>query len=176
VTAAPAERLRLFFALWPDPPARAALAAWARGAETVCGGRLMRAQNLHFTLAFLGDVAAVRLDELIAAAGDVPAADVHIDVDQVDYWRHNRIVWAGTRAVPQGLAALVAALRAALDRAGFRYDAKPFVPHVTLLRDARPAPLPPFPCVQWHSPAFVLVRSVPGQDYAVVREWSVRAG
>jgi 2'-5' RNA ligase len=175
VTAAAAAPLRLFFALWPDARARDALEAWARRAQSVCGGRLMRPRNLHFTLAFLGDVPAARLEALVTAAGAVPARDLRIDVDRVAYWSHNRIVWAGAAAVPAALAALVDGLRAALDGAGFRHDARPFVPHVTLLRDARPAPLPPFAGVQWASEAFVLVRSVPGQDYAILHEWRVTA-
>lgn len=176
MTGAAGARLRLFFALWPDPGAREALAAWARAAHTLCGGRLMRPQNLHFTLAFLGDTAAPRLDALLAAAATVTPRRFALAVDRAEYWRHNRIVWAGAAAVPEALAALVAELRGALDAAGFRYDARPFVPHVTLLREARPATLPPFAPVAWPAASFVLVKSVPGADYAIVREWRVTAG
>jgi 2'-5' RNA ligase len=172
VTAA-AARLRLFFALWPDAATRATLAAYAAAAHARCGGRIMRPQNLHFTLAFLGDTDAGRLDSLRAAATAVAPRRFAIEVDRVAYWRHNRIVWAGAAVVPEALAGLVADLRAALDVAGFRYDAKPFVPHVTLLRDARPAPLPALASTAWPVDRFVLVKSVPGQDYANVGEWGV---
>jgi 2'-5' RNA ligase len=176
VTGTVGARLRLFFALWPDPGARAALAGWARAAHALCGGRLMRPQNLHFTLAFLGDTDAARLDALLAAAATVTPRRFVVDVDRAEYWRHNRIVWAGAAVVPEALAALVAELRGALDAAGFRYDAKAFVPHVTLVRDARPAALPALAPVAWPVASFVLVKSVPGADYAIVREWRVTAG
>jgi 2'-5' RNA ligase len=168
-----AARLRLFFALWPDATVRAALAHHADVAHAACGGRRMRAQNLHFTLAFLGDVDTVRLEALLAAASTVAPRRFVIGVDRVAYWAHNQIVWAGASQVPDALVALVADLRAALDSGGFRHDAKPFVPHVTLLRDARPAVLPALAPVTWPVERFVLVRSVPGQDYVILREWRV---
>ncbi len=56
---------RLFFALWPDPPTRTALAMLVDGLPLV-GGRRVPAENLHLTLAFLGNV-----DEGAAAAARV---------------------------------------------------------------------------------------------------------
>src|SRR3546814_10607201 len=51
--AAPAQA-RLFFALWPGPALAATLAHWAAQAQAACGGRAMRPDTLHLTLAFLG--------------------------------------------------------------------------------------------------------------------------
>lgn len=169
-------RLRLFFALWPDAAVRERLAAYARGAHARCGGRATRPQNLHLTLAFLGDTEAARLGALMAVAATVAPRRFELDVDHVEYWRRNRIVWAGAAAVPDELTSLTGELRAALDAAGFRYDRKPFVPHVTLLRDAHPAALPPFEPLRWPAEGFVLVRSEAGRDYAVDREWRVTTG
>lgn len=169
-------RQRLFFALWPDAGVRERLAAYARAAQARCGGRLMRPQNLHLTLAFLGDTDTVRLEALMAAAAAVAPRRFALAVDRVEYWCHNRIVWAGTAAVPAELAQLVGDLRAVLEGAGFRFDRKPFVPHVTLLREAHVATLPPLEPVRWAAHGFALLRSEPGRDYAVVREWSVMAG
>lgn len=169
-------RQRLFFALWPDAGVRERLAAYARAAQARCGGRMMRPQNLHLTLAFLGDTDPARLEALRAAAAKVVPQRFELEVDRAEYWRHNRIVWAGAAAVPVELARMTDELRAALDAAGFRYDGKPFVPHVTLLRDAHAAALPPFEPLRWPAEVFVLARSDPGRDYATVGEWGVRAG
>jgi 2'-5' RNA ligase len=176
VTGAAPARLRLFFALWPDAAARAALAQYARAAQAVCGGRPMRPANLHFTLAFIGDVDAVRLDAILDAAAAVAPRRLVLDVDRVEYWRHNSIVCAGAGTVPAALAALARDLRAVLDAAGVRYDRKRFVPHVTLLRDAGPVPPPSLAPVRWPVDSFVLAKSVPGADYAIVREWCATAG
>ena len=48
--------MRLFFALWPDEGVRAELARWTRALHAACGGRTTRADKLHLTLAFLGEV------------------------------------------------------------------------------------------------------------------------
>jgi 2'-5' RNA ligase len=47
---------RVFFALWPTPAESAQLAAWQAPLKSLCGGRAMRGETLHNTLAFIGDV------------------------------------------------------------------------------------------------------------------------
>ena len=59
---------RLFFALWPAPEVRDALAAIARGLQAKCGGRPTRADRIHLTLFFVGQVARERLVELESVA------------------------------------------------------------------------------------------------------------
>src|SRR5690606_10650260 len=49
-------RHRVFYALWPDEETRASLARATRHAVRRCGGRPIRRENLHITLAFLGSV------------------------------------------------------------------------------------------------------------------------
>ena len=48
---------RLFFALWPDGPARAVLAGHAARLARLARGRAVPAARLHLTLVFLGAVA-----------------------------------------------------------------------------------------------------------------------
>ena len=55
--------------------------------------------------------------------------------------KHNRIAYAGTAKVPQGILDLVSSLQSALSAAGFAFDRQAYVPHITLVRKARcPAP------------------------------------
>lgn len=168
--------VRLFFALWPDDAVRTALVDWCTALERVCRGRPTRPGNLHVTLAFLGDVAEARLAELKRVAEGVPPRRCELIVDQPGYWKHNRIAWAGASELPSALVELVEALRAALRAANFRFDAKPFVAHATLLRKASPARLPALPPIVWRASGFALVRSVPGpagSDYALEGNWQV---
>ena len=124
--------MRLFFALWPPEDLQGRLASWARDAAG--RGRAMRRENIHLTLAFLGATDSALLSLLDECARTVRFAPLPLTLDRVGYWKHNRIIWCGPEDEPQVLTALVADLRAALDRAGISYDPKPFASHLTLVR------------------------------------------
>lgn len=140
--AAPAEpspdgpTARVFFAFWPGPEIAGRLHAIAGRCAETCGGRVMRRETLHLTLVFVGAVPESRLPELAAIAGGLAAPAVDLVIDRFDYWPHNRIVWAGGTPAPS-LTALSAGLSARLREAGFPVERGAFVPHVTLLRNAR---------------------------------------
>lgn len=154
--------MRLFFALWPDAAVREALAAGAVMAQDACGGRSMQARNLHMTLAFLGETDAAHRDAAIAAAAHVHTMPFALSIDRSGYFKQGRergIVWVGCTMTPE-LSALVAGLRTSLESAGVGFDRKPFVPHVTLLRDARaPTARMVFAPVPWTVRHFVLIAS-----------------
>ncbi len=143
--------MRLFFALWPDEAVRAQLAHWARELHAVCGGRPTRPENLHVTLAFLGNVEDARVAEVERAASEVTPCST----------------------------SLVAELRSALARSRIAFDSKGFVSHVTLLRDARePREMPALDPIEWRLDGFALVRSVAlpqGSRYEIRNSWKGRA-
>lgn len=167
--------LRLFFALWPDDAVRAALARWSLAIQRIAGGRVTRTESIHLTVAFLGAIEPARLEELKAVAASVAVSPFELVLDAAGCWKHNRIAWAGATAAPPALEALVSDLRAALAGAGFRFDPKPFVSHLTLVRKARPGfTLPALERVPWRVTGFVLVRSVmqtAGSVYRVESRW-----
>ena len=171
----PARTQRLFFALWPDDAVRAALAALLARLGPECEGRAMAAANLHVTLAFLGNVPEARVPAFEALADGLTGEPFELRLDRLGYWRHNRIVWAGARAMPAALEALAADMKLALQGVGWAVDERPYAAHVTLLRDARRGPaghdaiVPP-----WRVDGFVLVRSEQGAGgvrYTPVRRW-----
>lgn len=164
----PKDKLRLFFALWPDAAERAALAAWQQPLRELCGGRAMRPDTLHLTLVFLGDVAAHRLETLRLAAEEVQAESFGLVFDAARYWGHNHIAFAVPSAPPAPLPALAQALEERLRAHRFRFDRRDYRAHVTLLRHAKwtDAPLPALPPVRWPVREFVLVRSLHDGDGA----------
>lgn len=170
--------LRLFFALWPEPGLQRELGRRAQAIGRASGGRATRAGNIHLTLVFLGDVAAERTAAVRAAADGANGAACELTLDRVGYWKHNRIAWAGTDTTPPALAALVAALEGRLAAAGFAFDRRPYVPHVTLVRAARAAESPRFRPLAWPCREFVLVQSVrdaQGARYEVIGRWDLVA-
>jgi 2'-5' RNA ligase len=176
LTRASPDTLRLFLALWPDEATRTALSHAGKWLHKHWGGRRMRADTLHITLAFLGSTPTERLDDLIACAESVRATAFELVLDQAGYWRHNRIGWLGANQTPPQQVELVTALNAALQAAGFPVDARPHVPHVTLLRNTAGGEPPPCEPVHWPVRDFVLVSSrteSDGAHYDVIRRWSL---
>jgi 2'-5' RNA ligase len=173
-----AETARLFFALWPAPDLQAKLAAWAR--QAAGRGRAMRRENIHLTLAFLGATDPALVPDAIAAAAGVRFSAFNLPLDRAGYWKHNRIVWCGASEDPPALTALVGDLQARLDAAGIDYDLKPFVSHVTLVRNAAGLPMAPsWIRLVWEVADFALVSStrVEGRvTYAVMRSFPATAG
>jgi len=172
--AAKPDTLRLFFALWPDEATRAALNHTGKWLHRHWGGRRMRADTLHLTLAFLGSTPGGQLDDLAACADTVRADAFDLLLDRPGYWRHNRIGWLGASRTPPQYAELASALNASLQAAGYSIDARPHVPHVTLLRNT--AGGEPLACVPvcWPVGDFVLAASrteAEGARYEVIRRW-----
>ena len=170
---------RLFFAAWPAPEIQQALGELARELQPACGGRAIPARNIHLTLVFLGDIERAALPRYESLAQAIVASAFELAVDRVQYWRHNRIVWAGVAHCPPAALALVDRLAAAAAGEGIRAEQRPYVPHVTLLRDARRAPRGAVvPLVRWPVTRFALVESVArdrGRVYQPLHEWPLAA-
>lgn len=164
---------RVFFALWPNDAERAALAAWQPALHKLCGGRIMRADTLHNTLVFLGDIELHRLEALQLAAQEVDGEAFELSFNVARYWGHNRIVYAAPHAAPPQLVQLVRGLEQRLTKHRFDFDQRPYKPHVTLLRHAQwsDRPLPDMGRVVWRAKDFVLVQSASdetGANYRVL--------
>jgi 2'-5' RNA ligase len=177
------EQARVFFALWPPPESARQLADVADSFATRSGGRATSQENIHLTLAFIGDVPVERLADLERAAREMRGEAFALTLDRFGIWRHNRIFWAGCSVLPPALAELSAGLGTALQVAGFAVaDARrTFTPHVTLARKmvALDADLPECEPVAWNNRQFVLVRSTLSADassYRTIAEFPLLAG
>jgi 2'-5' RNA ligase len=135
--------VRLFVALVPPESLRANLereVAHRRG--RLPRARWVRAEHLHLTLAFLGEVAAAAVaplaEALRARAAGVPAFTARL-AGAGAFPPHGpvRVIWAGLEPEAD-LARLAAAVRAAIDDAGLAADDKPFRAHLTLARCPQP--------------------------------------
>jgi len=153
--------VRLFLALWPEPPSRARLAAYRDAWRWSSGAKPVGADTLHLTLHFIGALARARLPDLSAALAAVPVGRMVLRPADAE-------VWKGGIAVLRmdGDAALTDlhdGLGAALTGAGIALDTRPFAPHVTLARKAAKAEAPARrPAFTWRANSFVLVESIPG--------------
>jgi len=172
--------VRLFFALWPGDETVAALSAVAEDAARRWGGRPMRLETLHLTLAFLGEIEPDRLNQAEEAADSIDAKAFDFSLDRLGYWPHNHIFWAGCPQRQTHLHGLAQGLGSRLRARGFLLERRSFSPHVTLVRKmaAAPQPLPDLPACRWHCSEFTLVRSLSsrgGVNYQKLSRWKLGA-
>ncbi len=156
---------RLFFALWPTPDVVPGIMQCVRAAHQVCGGRMMRADTLHMTLAFLGHVNQARSQELIQAAQTWTVDTGRITLRRTGRFDSPGVVWAGPDPdQPEWLYGVYDRLWDSLAGLGWTRPDHPFRPHVSLLRNAGPGEGIPCPPISWVSGSAVLVASTPQAD------------
>ena len=169
---------RLFFALWPDQAVRNEIRAITERFPRA-HGRLVPAQNVHITLAFLGQVEDQVCKALRTGAATIHTGPFDLTLEQLGWWKRSRILWLGTHSVPAELEQLVRALKSMLKSLGLGHsiDDRDFVPHVTLMRDVRKPDLSqPVTPIYWKVDRFVLVESVTepsGPTYRLVDQWKL---
>jgi 2'-5' RNA ligase len=168
---------RLFFALWPDASVSDAFAALAQEVGGDAGGRPTAPENIHLTLAFLGDQPRRIARELSAAAARIAAPEFDLVFDRIDSWRKNAVAWAGVQSVPEPLVELHRAVGGALRASGLEPEERPFAVHVTLARHISTSVRRPLaPPLVWRVTAFALVASEltsAGACYRVLSRWSL---
>jgi 2'-5' RNA ligase len=139
------ESLRLFLALRLPAPVLDALCRW--GDEQLTAGRRVPRESLHVTLAFLGARPATELPAIVGALRDAAAGSGRFPLAAVRY-RETRSVGMVVLDDPSGEAVRLAArLHDRLEALGvYRREARPWLPHVTVLRfRERPGLRPPAP-------------------------------
>jgi 2'-5' RNA ligase len=168
---------RVFFALWPQASVQQALHTLAIEYRPRCKARAMRADTLHMTLQFMGEVERTRLPQLIQAAGKVSVPPFGFILRRLSFWPQNRIAYATLLAFVPALNQLVTALKQQLVAAGFLFENYEFIPHVTLLRQIEnvlePQAITP---IEWWADSFVLVESTvtdKGSRYQILHKWSL---
>jgi 2'-5' RNA ligase len=168
---------RLFFALWPDAGCRQQIKRHCKSLLQHGGGRAVDPDNLHFTLAFLGNVNAKQQACVEQMADQVRLSSLEFTVDVAGHWAKPRVLWVGPGDMPEVLVTLATKLRDGAISCGIQMDMRPYRAHMTLMRKVsrvkESISVRPF---VWHANSFVLVKSVTHQEgvkYEVIREWSL---
>lgn len=122
--------MRLFLAIKPDGPFRESLTEMQQQMKRQgVGGNYTKPENLHLTLAFLGEYSDP--DHVIEAVEAVPFSAFSIRLEGVGTF--DRLYWAGL-AECEALSTYAARLRWTLARQEIPFDRKKFTPHITLVR------------------------------------------
>jgi 2'-5' RNA ligase len=143
--------MRLFIALNFDEEVKDALAVpQERLRSLAAGGSFSRRENLHLTLAFLGETPESRVpaiqrilrDLAVPAGAGIP----ELNLCRADCFRHSgkELWWIGPDREDPGLPLLLdlrKQLTEGLEREGVGYDRRAFNAHITLGREIRGLPL-----------------------------------
>ena len=97
--------------------------------KTGVRGNYVPTQNLHLTLAFIGETKDA--EAIKGALGSVQFKPFKLALSEMGTF--GDLLWVGMKG-NQGLSAVVKSVRDALDAAGVSYDSKKFVPHITIIR------------------------------------------
>ncbi|MBP3414590.1 MAG: RNA 2',3'-cyclic phosphodiesterase [Clostridia bacterium] len=95
--------------------------------------RPVRLENLHLTLAFIGETD--RTEDIIRIINQL---DIHsFDIRIGTHGNFDRLYWVGLQQNPI-LSKLAQDIRDGLIRDGFNIEKRPFIPHITIARNVRP--------------------------------------
>ena len=134
--------LRMFFALPVDETAREAMApVHALLRERSSGITIVRPENYHLTLKFLGGVDEQVARNLSGGMGAMRGDRGPLDCELARLgafpdMRRPAVLWAGIRA-PESLGALFDEIEKLAEGNGFPRERRPFRPHLTLARVRR---------------------------------------
>jgi 2'-5' RNA ligase len=134
--------VRVFAALELPPEIRDRIADLSAGLNSALpkgGVRWVRADGIHLTLKFYGDVDSERLPELQAALTTTAqsARPLSLEMEGLGVFPnpvHPRVVWVGVAGDLTRLRALRQRVDEASAALGFKPETRPFTPHLTLGR------------------------------------------
>src|SRR5258708_32761910 len=130
--------MRLFVAVELPSAVRENLGALLKSLRAVSAQtRWVRAENLHVTLKFIGEVPETKLGAIRGALIGVRSEQpVTLDFRGLGFFpnnKHPRVFWAGIEASPN-LKTLAEEIENAVERLGIRREKRSFSPHLTLAR------------------------------------------
>jgi RNA 2',3'-cyclic 3'-phosphodiesterase len=133
--------VRLFVALEIPSAVRENLASLLASVRAVTKEpRWVRAENLHVTLKFLGEVAEEKVAAVRTALGEIRSKEaVKLEFRGLGFFpndKHPRVFWAGIEA-SANLKTLAADIESAMERLGIPREQREFSPHLTLARFER---------------------------------------
>ena len=170
-------RLRLFFAAMPDPVAREQIAAASLSLSLAPGARRVPHENLHMTLAFVGDVAASQLPMMLKVGATQKERAFSVTFDEYDYWPKAGVIVAAVRSIPTELDRLWRQLHRELAGRSRALKSEHLRPHVTLARKvSQPPVLQAMSAFDWRVRDFCLMRSDTSgiqSAYTVVDTWQL---
>jgi 2'-5' RNA ligase len=171
------ERLRLFLALRLPDAVLDRIVEWQPAA--LSGGRLVRRENLHVTLAFLGHRPRDELDGILEALRETAAEAAPIVLGPARYRETRSVGMLVLDDRDAHAGAFARDLHERLERLGvYKPEKRAWLPHLTVLRfreppRLRPEPPPLEPFVPSDAAAYLSRLSPSGAQYEVLESFAL---
>ena len=158
--------MRCFIAAWPDDATRLALSSVLDDVgRRVEHRRVSRVDDLHLTLAFIGELADGVAFDLSDAIENLRFRPFTWQLDTLGFFNEAGVVWIGSAGeTTRPLATLAGRVRALLDTMSVNHDQRPLAPHVTLLRGVRNFVADKVTPIRWRINSIALYRSGHGRQ------------
>ena len=124
----------LFAALPVSEPVREAAVHLQNALRLRTEGSYPVRENLHVTLAYLGEVPRGRMQEAADIVASVAAPECRLVFDRMLRWKGQGDMFVYAAEAPESLRAYRTAIHAALLKHRFSVEDSPFTPHITLVR------------------------------------------
>jgi 2'-5' RNA ligase len=136
------ESIRCFIAIELPPELKAELTRLQNKLRSAPGGnsaRWVATDGIHLTLKFLGNVPPGKVSEITRAMGEAVKGlpELKFEVAECGCFPNThrpQVVWVGLTGDTGTLGELVKRLESSIARLGFKPEARPFTPHLTLAR------------------------------------------
>ena len=130
--------MRLFIAINFDGQTKEKILAVQDRLREQGQGKFTRRENLHLTLAFLGEVPPGRVEAIHRAMDHTAISPLSLTFDHTGRFRQEGgdLWWLGL-GENEALMALQQELAGHLSTEGFPLESRPFAPHITLARQVR---------------------------------------
>lgn len=130
--------MRLFIAINFDDTTKQNILAVQQRLRQLGQGNFSRPENLHLTLAFLGELPPARVNAVKQAMKQTAVAPLELSFDHLGrFARDGSDLWWIGLAENSGLITLQKELCGHLTHEGFLLESRRFSPHITLAREVR---------------------------------------
>ena len=105
--------------------------------ETGASLKLVKPENIHITLRFLGNITPAMVDEIYREMNEVDFTPFQVEIKGVGVFPNLRrisVIWAGIHEGADKLENIFGQLEPKLRKLGVRRDTKGFSPHLTIAR------------------------------------------
>ncbi len=166
---------RLFFACWPNDDVRDTIVESSSNI-IIPNGRRIQPENLHLTLAFVGDVNADKVDDYIQAAENLSANSQTVKPFDIclkgyGHFSRPRVLYMAAKEIPSALEGLVKELNASLSPLGYQPEQRAYTPHVSLFRRANDLIKgDELQEINWDIDRFYLAESIYGPGHAIYKK------